>query len=62
MHTEARTFLSYCESGFAPWFLGQSVLDVGSGDINGNNFGYFQDCYYIGCDVVPGPNVDVVSP
>ena len=55
-------FLDYCKARFGAWFAGVSVLDVGSGDINGNNRHYFHDSHYMGCDVVPGPNVDVVSP
>lgn len=37
------------------------VLDVGALDINGNNRQFFKDCDYIGLDVIPGDNVDVVS-
>ena len=43
------------------------MLDVGSLDINGNNRYLFRPrllrrCQYVGLDVGPGPNVDVVSP
>lgn len=64
MHTEARSFLDYCRSEFSAWYTsGGSVLDVGSGDINGNNRYYFDTTVqYTGCDVVPGNNVDIVSP
>jgi hypothetical protein len=32
-------------------------------DINGNNREYFDGkCLYTGCDVLPGPNVDVALP
>ena len=43
------------------YFKNKRVLDVGSLDVNGNNRYLFDDCEYIGLDVVPGPNVDVVS-
>ena len=43
------------------YFRNKRVLDVGSLDINGNNKYLFDDCEYIGLDVVPGPNVDVIS-
>jgi len=43
------------------FFRNKRVLDIGSLDINGNNRYLFEDCEYIGLDVVPGPNVDVVS-
>lgn len=36
------------------------VLDIGSQDINGNNKMYFVDPDYIGVDISPGKNVDVV--
>ena len=65
MHPEARLFVEYCARVFKDHFVGasSSVLDVGSGDINGNNSIYFEKCAsYVGCDVVPGPNVHVVSP
>ncbi len=53
----------YCESvkaQFSEYFEDVRVLDVGSLDINGNNKYLFDDCEYIGLDVVPGKNVDVV--
>jgi len=64
MHPEAKHFLEYCARVFQDdHFVGASVLDVGSGDINGNNSKYFGKCAsYVGCDVVPGQNVHVVSP
>jgi SAM-dependent methyltransferase len=39
-----------------------SCLDVGSADINGNNRYLFEKAHYTGLDVLPGSNVDVVSP
>ncbi len=39
-----------------------SVVDVGSKDINGTDRGLFPKpkYSYVGCDIVPGPNVDIV--
>lgn len=37
------------------------MLDVGSGDINGNNRFLFENCQYDGNDVVPARNVTIVS-
>lgn len=54
----------YCESvkrQFPEYFKNVRVLDVGSLDINGNNKYLFDNCEYIGLDVVDGKNVDVVS-
>ncbi len=36
-------------------------MDVGSGDINGNNRFLFEGCEYHGNDVIPAKNVTVVS-
>ena len=43
------------------YFKNKRVLDIGALDVNGNNRYLFDDCEYVGLDVVPGPNVDVVS-
>jgi hypothetical protein len=43
------------------YFQNKRVLDIGSLDINGNNRYLFEGGDYIGLDLVPGPNVDVVS-
>lgn len=62
MHPEARHFVDWCVAQFGPFSDGCKVLDVGSHDINGANRHYFTRCHYTGCDVTPGPNVDVVRP
>jgi SAM-dependent methyltransferase len=41
------------------FFRGVLALDVGSLDINGNNQYLFDECGYIGVDLLPGNNVDV---
>jgi len=46
---------------FPEYFTKKRVLDVGSLDINGNNRHLFVNCEYVGLDVAPGKNVDVVS-
>lgn len=62
MHLEAKTFTLLVRSLFPHFFSnGKKVLDVGSGDINGNNRELFSNCNYTGIDVAPGKNVDVVS-
>jgi len=43
------------------YFINKRVLDIGALDVNGNNRYLFSEGKYIGLDVVPGPNVDVVS-
>lgn len=64
MHVEAKQFLEWARVEFPEFFSGdRSVLDVGSGDINGNSRYLFgQHCKYVGNDVVEGPNVTMVSP
>jgi len=43
------------------FFSKRIVLDIGSLDINGNNQYLFNDCQYIGVDLLPGRNVDFTS-
>lgn len=64
MHIEAKQFLEWARAQFPEFFSGdRSVLDVGSGDINGNNRYLFDAaCKYVGNDVTNGPNVTIVSP
>src|SRR3990167_8536433 len=38
----------------------RTVLEVGSGDVNGNIRDLFKDMEYVGIDMRPGPNVDIV--
>jgi SAM-dependent methyltransferase len=61
MHTEARNFTLFVKSLFSIYFQNKRVLDVGSGDINGNNRFLFENCEYHGNDVIAAPNVTIVS-
>jgi SAM-dependent methyltransferase len=61
MHIQAKRFLSFCKSLFPASFTQSRVLDVGAGDINGNNRWMFENCEYDGNDVAPAPNVTIVS-
>ena len=50
---------------FIDRFLGDTsltVLDIGATDINGTYKHLFKDYSYIGADLQPGPNVDIVLP
>jgi SAM-dependent methyltransferase len=64
MHLEARRFTERVKALFPAFFTGgKRVLDVGSGDINGNNrFLFDASCHYEGIDVAEGPNVTTVCP
>jgi SAM-dependent methyltransferase len=61
MHTEARDFTVFVKSILSKYFNNKKILDVGSGDINGNNRFLFDNCTYEGNDVIKAPNVTIVS-
>lgn len=61
MHIESRDFTLFVKKLFNEFFIGKIVLDVGSGDINGNNRFLFEDCEYNGNDVIQAKNVTIVS-
>ena len=63
MHDAANQFLNWVAKTFPAFFKsGTRVLDVGSGDLNGNNHALFPPgTTYVGNDVAPGPNVTIVS-
>jgi SAM-dependent methyltransferase len=61
MHDAARNFTLYVQRLFPEFFKNKVVLDVGSGDINGNNRFLFESCEYHGNDVIAAKNVTIVS-
>jgi SAM-dependent methyltransferase len=61
MHIEARDFTIFVKKILYEYFINKKVLDVGSGDINGNNCFLFENCEYNGNDVIEAPNVTIVS-
>jgi SAM-dependent methyltransferase len=61
MHPEAFSFLNFVKNSLPEYFINKKVLDVGSGDINGNLRELFKNCEYHGNDVVNAPNVTIVS-
>ena len=61
MHPEARDFTLFIKQILSDFFINKRVLDVGSGDINGNNRFLFENCEYDGNDVIQANNVTVVS-
>ena len=61
MHPEAIEFMTFVKNIKPEFFIDKRVLDVGSGDINGNNRIYFENCDYDGNDVIPANNVTIVS-
>jgi SAM-dependent methyltransferase len=61
MHLEAKYFTLFVKRILPSYFIEKNVLDVGSGDINGNNRFLFENCVYNGNDVIQAPNVTIVS-
>lgn len=62
MHGEARDFTLFVKQILTDFFIGKRILDVGSGDINGNNrFLFDENCEYHGNDVIQANNVTIVS-
>lgn len=60
MHAEQVDFIRRAISWYDESI--RTVIDCGSLDINGNNRLFFPYANYIGLDVGPGPNVDVIGP
>ena len=61
MHPEAKDFTVFIKNSLEEYFINKKVLDVGSGDINGNNNFLFENCEYNGNDVAEAKNVTIVS-
>jgi len=61
MHIQARNFTVFVKHILGDFFNNKRVLDVGSGDINGNNRFLFENCDYEGNDVIQANNVTIVS-
>jgi len=61
MHEQSKAFTLFVKKIFPEYFLNKCVLDVGSGDINGNNRFLFENCEYHGNDVIEAKNVTIVS-
>lgn len=61
MHLDALSFISFVKNIFPEYFIHKTVLDVGAGDINGNNRFLFENCEYNGNDVIESKNTTIVS-
>jgi cyclopropane fatty-acyl-phospholipid synthase-like methyltransferase len=61
MHPEVVNFVTFVKAQLPDFFKDKKVLDVGSGDINGNNRFLFENCEYNGNDLIQAPNVTIVS-
>lgn len=61
-HAQQKNYLLRIKKEYPEKFKKCSVLDIGSLDINGNNRFLFEESTYLGIDLGPGKNVDVVCP
>jgi SAM-dependent methyltransferase len=61
-HEAQIQFCQQVANKYPKHFIGVSVLDVGSADINGNNRYLFDNSNYTGIDIGAGRNVNVVCP
>ena len=59
-HKAQQDFFLRVKNKFPERFINCNVLDVGSLDINGNNHYLFMNYTYIGIDVGPGRNVNII--
>jgi SAM-dependent methyltransferase len=60
-HKEQKEYCMSVKRQFPNYFINKKVLDIGSGDVNGNNNHYFKDCFVLGSDIGYGPNVDLLG-
>ena len=61
MHKEVIHFINFISNSLPLFFSNNIVLDVGGGDINGNNRYAFKNSIYYCNDVCESPNVNCVS-
>lgn len=61
MHIQAKLFMDFIKDNLKTYFYNVSALDVGSGDINGNNRYLFEESRYEGNDIIKTENVTIVS-
>ena len=60
-HPAQRKFFEMIKDNFPEHFKNVSVIDFGSLDVNGTLKDLFENSKYIGVDIHPGKNVDIVS-
>ena len=60
MHREQQDFCERVKNSFPEFFKNVSVVDFGSLDINGSNCYLFEGGRYLGIDIGPGKNVDLI--
>lgn len=61
-HRQQFVFVNGVKQFLPQFFSGQKVLEIGSLNLNGSVRQFFENCEYVGLDVGPGRDVDVVCP
>lgn len=59
-HRQIHDFVATVKKHFPEFFVSRNVLEIGSLNINGSVRAHFEGGNYIGVDLAPGPDVDVV--
>jgi SAM-dependent methyltransferase len=62
MHKEQINYIIRTKKRFPKFFENKNVLDIGSFDVCGNEKRFFTNCKFIGLDIGPGENVDIICP
>ncbi len=60
-HQQQVEFCKSVKQRIPKFFANRLVVNIGALDINGNNQYLFEDCLYLGVDLMPGRNVDLVA-
>ena len=60
-HPAQMYFVANLRNKFPDYFIRKDVLEIGSLNINGSIREFFQQCVYIGVDIGPGKDVDIVA-
>ena len=60
-HPAQMVFVEKVRATFPECFVRSTVLEVGSLNLNGSIRQFFQQCIYVGVDIGPGKDVDVVA-
>ena len=60
-HPAQMQFVASLKERFPDYFIRKDVLEIGSLNINGSIREFFQQCVYLGVDIGPGKDVDLVA-
>lgn len=61
-HKEQIEYVNRIKNKFPHYFKNQKVLGVGTFDVCGTEYKYFDNCDYQGLDLGPGEGVDIICP